>query len=260
VWHALARSDVEACPLDRAPDAAVRRAVGWPPCKRLHVRTHILRRAGRGVNRAWTAAARPPQTWPRVWRRAHDFRPGGPPGRAEWTVGFVGRNAYGPLDHHALEASPMHLSRRFRRALGAVALLGAALPILAACAASPSASTGSVAIRDAWIRPAAAGTQTAAYLTIANPGSPDVLLSARCTIAASTMLHQTTTDASGMTGMSMIDRLPIPAGATVELKPGGTHVMMTGLGKTLEAGSSVELELTFEKAGRIVVTAAVRPS
>jgi copper(I)-binding protein len=154
----------------------------------------------------------------------------------------------------------MHLPPRLRRALGAAVLLGAAIALVGACAASPSVTPGRLAVRDAWVRPAAAGTESAAYLTISNPGSADVLVSVRCAIAASTMLHQTATDASGMTGMSMLDRLPVPAGATVALKPGGTHVMLAGLGKALEDGSSVELELTFEKAGRIVVNAAVRPS
>jgi copper(I)-binding protein len=114
-------------------------------------------------------------------------------------------------------------------------------------------------ISDAWARPAAAGTQTAAYLTITNPGAADTLLSANCADAASTMIHRTTTDASGMTGMSMMKDLPVPAGATVRLEPGGMHVMMTGLTKAFEAGATVELRLTFEHAGLVVVTAAVRP-
>ena len=154
----------------------------------------------------------------------------------------------------------MHQSLHARRIARAVVVAAAAVVLLAGCAASPSVSVGRLAVRDAWVRPAAAGTETAAYLTIANPGSADVLLSVRCTIAASAMLHRTGTDPSGMTGMTMLDELPIPAGATVSLAPGGTHVMITGLDRALEPGASVELRLRFERAGEVVVDAPVRPS
>jgi len=170
------------------------------------------------------------------------------------------------VDHSDTE-EPMQPLRHARRTPGMPAVL-VALPLaiaglLAGCgsspAASPTASSGTVTVSDAWARPAAAGTQTAAYFTITNRGTADTLLSARCALAGSTMIHRTTTDASGMTGMSMMMNLPVPAGATVRLEPGGMHVMMTGLTKPFEAGGTVELQLTFEHAGVIVVVAAVRP-
>ena len=51
---------------------------------------------------------------------------------------------------------------------------------------------------------------------------------------------------------------PVPANGTVELKPGGFHIMLMNLTEPLEAGDSVELELTFEKAGTVKVTAPVQ--
>ncbi len=42
--------------------------------------------------------------------------------------------------------------------------------------------------------------------------------------------------------------LAIPAGATVELKPGGSHVMVTGLGGPLRSGDTLKLTLRFEKS------------
>ena len=154
----------------------------------------------------------------------------------------------------------MFPSLRAGRLARVVLLVAASVAVLAGCASAPSVSAGHLAVRDAWSGAAAAGTETAAYLTIANPGAADVLLSVRCTIASSAMLHQTGTDPSGMTGMTMLDKLPIPAGATVSLAPGGTHVMIAGLNRALEAGASVELHLTFERAGEVVVDAPVRPS
>jgi copper(I)-binding protein len=66
----------------------------------------------------------------------------------------------------------------------------------------------------------------------------------------------------GMMKMSAIDKLPLPAGKAVDLKPGGYHVMLFDLKQPLKAGDTVPLTLTFEdKAGRkasVEVRAPVR--
>jgi copper(I)-binding protein len=51
--------------------------------------------------------------------------------------------------------------------------------------------------------------------------------------------------------------LPLPAGDAVQLKPGGTHVMLMGVAEPLRAGQSVPLTLTFAQAGPVEVTASV---
>ena len=52
--------------------------------------------------------------------------------------------------------------------------------------------------------------------------------------------------------------LALPAGTTVQLKPGGTHVMITGLGAPLRAGDVMKLRLRFEKSGARDVDVACR--
>jgi copper(I)-binding protein len=165
--------------------------------------------------------------------------------------------------------TPSGRAHRPRSASPATRILGAVVAVvavgLAACsgatgsAGSPSASAAApaITIRDAWVRPAAAGAVSAAYLTIANAGAADRLIAIKCTIAGSAMLHRTTTDPSGMTGMSMIQDLAIPAGTTVKLEPGGTHIMLTGLSQALVAGATVDLGLVFDGAGTLTVPAAV---
>jgi len=64
----------------------------------------------------------------------------------------------------------------------------------------------------------------------------------------------------GMMGMQPIKRLEIPAGGTVELKAGSYHIMMIGLKQDLKPGDTIEIILTFEKAGEVKVNAAVRES
>jgi copper(I)-binding protein len=150
------------------------------------------------------------------------------------------------------------------RATRIVSLVSVAAFLAAAVAACSSAATAPSAaipptVTDAWARPAAASGTGAAYMTIATAGAADdALLGASSPVAGSVELHQTMTDASGMTGMSPIPRLDIPAGGSVTLAPGGYHLMMMGLSKALEVGSTVEVDLEFEHAGRVVVQVPVK--
>ena len=131
--------------------------------------------------------------------------------------------------------------------------------VLAACGSSGTSSAVTPKISGAWARPAAAGGMSAAYFSIANPaGTPDALVSVTSPSVASAQVHETVVDGTGSAAMRSVDRVLLPAGETVVFKPGSYHVMLMGLAKDLSAGGTVELELVFEHAGRVVVTADVR--
>ena len=135
-----------------------------------------------------------------------------------------------------------------------IALLAAGL---AACGSAGSATPGPMSVHDAWVRAPMAGAMTAGYLVMDNAtGQADALTAATISGATSVTLHRTTTDASGMSGMSPVDAIHIPAGGTVTLQPGGFHLMIDGL--AAKAGDKVQLRLTFEHAGTITVQAEVR--
>ena len=126
----------------------------------------------------------------------------------------------------------------------------------AATASPPAAPT----ISGAWVRPPTAPTKPAAgYLVITNSTSAaDALVSASTPDAASVEMHETKTDMNGMTGMSPVSRIEVPAGGSVKLEPGGYHLMINDLAKPLVVGESIELDLVFEHGGRVVVQAEVR--
>jgi hypothetical protein len=63
---------------------------------------------------------------------------------------------------------------------------------------------------------------------------------------------------TGMMEMRPVDRVEVPAGETVTLEPGGYHIMLLELAAPLEAGTTLEVTLTFEESGEQVVTADVR--
>jgi copper(I)-binding protein len=150
-------------------------------------------------------------------------------------------------------------------ALVSVVLISLALASCSSSASTPAAGASSAkapTVSDAWVRPSTGtGDPVAAYLVITNEtGRDDALLGASSPAASSVEIHRTSTDMNGMTGMKPVARVDVPAGSTVKLAPGETHLMLMGLSQPLQAGGKIELDLLFERAGKVVVQAEVRPA
>jgi len=161
----------------------------------------------------------------------------------------------------------MHAPRRTRIPLPLVVLL-ATVALLAACSSAATPPPLGISVTGAWARStsATAGT-SAAYATITNAGTTaDALVGASSPVAASAEIHQTMTVGSpapssgGMMGMQPVSRVEIAAGASLQLQPGSYHVMLVGLTRDLVIGETIDLTLTFEKAGPVTVKAEVRAS
>ena len=123
-----------------------------------------------------------------------------------------------------------------------------------------AAEMAQIDVADAWARPTVgSGRMSAAYMTIANNGpAADRLKSARTAKAKSVELHQTTMTADGVMQMRPVeDGLPVEAGSSLVLQPGGAHFMLVGLEDALEAGQELVLTLEFAKAGLIDVVVPV---
>ena len=126
--------------------------------------------------------------------------------------------------------------------------------LLASCTAS---APPAISVDDAWARATLPEqTSSAAYFTIRNTGGADTLLTISSQSGAAS-LHSTSMD-NGVMRMRPLARLDVPANGTVELKPGGTHVMLMGLKSSLTPGSTIDLDLKFEKSGERHVTAKIR--
>jgi len=136
------------------------------------------------------------------------------------------------------------------------ALLFAVL-MLASC--KPASAPPAISVDGVWARATVSGQSgSAAYFTIRNAGGEDKLLTVSSP-GADASLHSTTMD-NGVMRMRPLEALDIPAKGTVELKPGGTHVMLMGLRQPLQAGAALELDLKFQKSGERKVMAEVRPA
>ncbi|HXX51890.1 MAG TPA: copper chaperone PCu(A)C [Xanthobacteraceae bacterium] len=117
-----------------------------------------------------------------------------------------------------------------------------------------------IAVEQPWARATPAGAQTGAvYMTLNNKTSAaDRLTGASSDVAAQVRVHEMAVVDGVMQMRQLADGLPIPAGGSVTLKPGGYHVMLIGLKKPLVAGETFPLTLTFAKAGNISVTIPVQ--
>jgi copper(I)-binding protein len=90
-----------------------------------------------------------------------------------------------------------------------------------------------------------------AFLTIHNNGTEaDRLVSAKSPVAGVVEIHEMKME-GGTMRMRAAPDVEIKPGATVELKPGGYHVMLQALKKPLKQGEKVPLTLTFAKSGSI---------
>lgn len=97
------------------------------------------------------------------------------------------------------------------------------------------------------------------YVTIRNDGAEDDrLISARSPQAGEVHIQEMTMNGSVMKMRELPDGLPIPAGQTVELKPGGYHLMFLRVPAPFAEGQAVQATLVFEKAGAVALPFDVR--
>ena len=150
----------------------------------------------------------------------------------------------------------MRISRQvsFVCAVAAAFLIGPRAPALAADA---------VSISQPWVRATVAGQSVAAAYMDITAKANAALVSVASPVAAKAELHSMTMD-GGVMKMRPLDKLDLPAGKTVNLKPGGYHVMLIDIKRELKAGERVPLTLTVQDPhgvkSTLKIDAEVRPS
>lgn len=119
-------------------------------------------------------------------------------------------------------------------------------------------TVGDLTIQHAWSRATIGADRPAVfYVEITNGGAEDDALTGIATPAAGMpMLHETVVT-DGVASMPHTMSIPVPAGATIELAPGGFHGMLMGLTAALKEGGSFPVTLTFERAGEVTVDVEV---
>lgn len=178
-----------------------------------------------------------------------------------------------------------------RRALVGAVVLGSL--VFAACgdkkdstdttvpaATESTAAADGITVENAWARTSpAATTMGAAYLDITSAAADTLVgITVDASIAKEAQMHEmvmaggmtessmagsggmseTTMAGSGAMVMQQVDKIDLPAGSTVQLKPGGYHIMLIDLVKPLVLDQTFDLTLTFGSGTTKTVTVTVR--
>ena len=137
------------------------------------------------------------------------------------------------------------------------------LPALLAGAllfAAPALADG-IVVSDAWSRATPPAAPVAAgYLTLTNKGpAADRLIGVTTGFAERAEIHHSAVTNGVMRMTPLPGGVELPAGETVTLAPGGTHIMFIKPSHRLMAGETVAAVLEFENSGPVAAEFAVRP-
>lgn len=118
---------------------------------------------------------------------------------------------------------------------------------------------GDLTLNGAFTRATLPGAPVAGgFVTITNGGtSDDRLIGGKASFAGEVQVHEMAMEGEVMKMRQLSDGLVIPAGSSVELKPGSYHLMFMGLKQPLTEGETVTIDVTFEKAGSVTLPLAV---
>jgi len=140
--------------------------------------------------------------------------------------------------------------------------LAATIVLAAACLMPAPAASAQVTVTDPWVRGTVTGQKATGAFMQLKSATDVALVAAASPVAKIAEVHQMKME-GGMMKMNAVDRLALPAGEPVDLKPGGYHVMLMDLVKPLNDGDTVPLLLTFQdRAGKkqtVEVKALVKP-
>jgi periplasmic copper chaperone A len=129
-----------------------------------------------------------------------------------------------------------------------------------AAAAGPTYQVGALVVEAPWSRATPGGAKVAGgYMRITNAGpEADRLVGGSLPGAARFEVHEMSMQGEVMRMRPLETGLEIKPGATIELKPGGYHIMFMDLREPLKEGQTLKGTLLFEKAGAVAVEYAVR--
>ncbi len=116
------------------------------------------------------------------------------------------------------------------------------------CGSLSGVQAQNIAVSDAWVRSTVPGQKaTGAFMKITAPQTAR-LVSASSPVAGVVEIHEMKMERDVMKMSALSQGLVLPAGQTIELKPGGYHVMLMDLKSTLSPNTQVAVKLTFQDA------------
>lgn len=110
------------------------------------------------------------------------------------------------------------------------------------------AAKNNIDVGEGWVRASGADKTAAVFMTISSAKDQDRLIAIEAPIADSAELRDTVTE-NGASKTVSVETLDIPGGATLNLRPGGRHLVLNGLKAPLAEGEAFLITFRFDKAG-----------
>jgi copper(I)-binding protein len=135
-----------------------------------------------------------------------------------------------------------------------VTMKGFAVAALITVSVAAHAQHGAeIDVKSAWARPTVAGQMgTGAFMHLTSKDGAR-LIGASSAVAGVVEIHEMAMDGNVMR-MRPIRSLDLPPGSTIELKPGGHHMMLMDLKRPLATGEKIKVELQLETRDKKLVT------
>lgn len=122
--------------------------------------------------------------------------------------------------------------------------------------AASTAAQGQIEARAAWTRTTVQGQTTAGAYVQLTSSERASLVGVESPVAVGAEIHETRMEGKVMR-MRALSRLELLPGKTVELKPGGYHIMLLELKRPLKKGEVVPIRLKLEMKDKSVRTLEV---
>ncbi len=136
------------------------------------------------------------------------------------------------------------------------------LTALAVAGTLALAAQAQTIVKDPWVRGTVASQKASGAFMHITSAAGGKLVAASSPVAGVVEVHEMAMDGNVMK-MRAVPSLDLPAGKTVQLKPGGYHVMLMDLKQQLKPGETVPLTLTIEgkdgKRETLEVKAPIKP-
>lgn len=120
---------------------------------------------------------------------------------------------------------------------------------------------GDITVEQAWARVTPGVSRTGAIYLIIHNKSPndDLLLAVDSSAAQTTAVHESRI----VDGVARMEPLPVgipmPSHGEVVMRPGGIHIMLTGLSGELAVGNTLPVKMVFQEAGLLDFEVPILP-
>ncbi|MFC3122835.1 copper chaperone PCu(A)C [Agaribacter flavus] len=157
----------------------------------------------------------------------------------------------------------MKMTPRLLTSIFFLAWFGLGNSLVFATQANTTKMSEIVSVNDAWARETFKFARTgAAYLSITNHSESNVAVLSSVevdeSVASMVELHETFVNDEVMSMEEIEDGIEIAPNSTVQLAPGGKHLMFMGLSEPFTNGQNFEAKLHFEDSSSLTISIPVK--